>query len=254
MGFIASIVITTFQRANLLEWGLFSLTKQNIPFAFETIVINDGILDETEAVCQRYQSQLNIKYIFTGQRNLTGVIKWRIPGFPTNIGVQHSSGRILILSCAEMFHIGETISRLTDPILQNNTLMTIPIGKDDQDASFLNMVNQTSGGFDLNIFNSLPALDVHLPFLIALDSAHFNAIRGYDEDFTGIAFDDNDLVERLQKYGCIYQQTEAMAVHLYHPRYVYQVGENSEWHYNRSLYHARGGQIVRNIGRDWGRL
>ena len=87
-----------------------------------------------------------------------------------------------------------------------------------------------------------------------MSRAHFYAIRGYDEDFTGIAFDDNDLVDRLVAYGCKYYQTTAQAIHLFHPRYVYQVGESPEWHYNRNLYLSRQGRLVRNENREWGRL
>jgi glycosyltransferase involved in cell wall biosynthesis len=65
-----SIVITVFQRANLLKWNLWSLTKQKIPFNFETIIVNDGTNDETETLCRKYDSQLNLRYIFSGQRNL----------------------------------------------------------------------------------------------------------------------------------------------------------------------------------------
>lgn len=254
MDYTSSIVITTFQRANLLEWGLSSLTKQNIPFPFETIVVNDGIKDETEAVCRQYSEKLNLKYIFSGQRNMDNGIKWRVPGFAFNIGARRAKGRILILSCAEMFHIGDTVNELTSPILQNNTLITVPIGKDDQEALFLNMLIQKKGKVDQQLFDNLVDLNVHLPFLIAIDKAHFMAIRGYDEDFTGIAFDDNDLVDRLLAYGCRFSQTGAKAVHLYHPRYVYQVGECPDWHYNRNLYLKRKNDIVRNINRDWGKL
>lgn len=254
MSYTASIVISSFQRANLLRWGLFSLAKQNIPFPLEIIVVNDGINDGTEAVCNQYSGKLNIKYFFSGQRNLNAEVKWRVPGFAFNIGARRASGRVLILSCAEMFHIGETINQLTGPILQNNTLITVPIGKDDRDAVFLNYVTRTQGQYNQDLFYSLVDLNVNLPFLLAMDRAHFMAIRGYDEDLTGIAFDDNDLIERLQNYGCKIQQTGAKAVHLYHPRYMYQVGESPEWHYNRNLYLARKNQIVRNINRDWGRL
>ena len=253
MSYTASLVITTFQRAHLLEWGLFSLCRQNVPFPFEVIVVNDGIPDDTETICKRFVDRLNLKYIFSGQRNLDGTIKWRVPGFAANIGVRQSTGRVLILSCAEMFHIDDTVAQLTNPILQNNTLITLPIGKDDQDAVFLNMITRTHGDFDTGIFNNLPALNVYLPFLIAVDSAHFLAIRGYDEDFSGIAFDDNDLIDRFLAYGCKFFQTQAKVVHLYHPRYVYQVGQNQDWYYNRNLYLSRKNQIVRNIDRDWGR-
>ena len=43
-----SIIIPSYMRCHLLNWDLFSLSKQNIPFEFETIILNDGVLDYTE--------------------------------------------------------------------------------------------------------------------------------------------------------------------------------------------------------------
>ena len=250
-----SILLTSFERAPLLRWGLYSLARQHIPFPFETIVINDGLPDETEMICGQYHERLNLRYIFSGQRNLGGAgIRWRVPGFALNIGAHSATGRVIILSCAEIFHLNETIAQLVQPILENNTLITVPIGKDDRDGSFLHQLASGNGSFDPNTFWNYPELNVRLPFLLAVERAHFYAIRGYDEDFTGIAFDDNDLVDRLVAYGCKYLQTQAQAIHLYHPRYVYQVGESPEWHYNRNLYLSRQGRLVRNENREWGRL
>lgn len=252
MGCTVSIVITTFQRANLLEWGLFSLANQNIPYDFETIVVNDGIPDETEAICSKFQDQLHLKYVFSGNRNLNQDLKWRIPGFAYNIGVRQSIGRVLVLSCAEMFHIGDTIAELTGSVLLDDSQLAIPVGKDDQDALFLNALASGQGEFDPELFDSLPDLNVTMPFLMALDNAHFRALRGYDEDFTGIAFDDLDFVARLLVYGCKFFQTGAKTVHLYHPRLIYRPGENLDWHYNHHLYLTRRNTIVRNLNREWG--
>ena len=104
----ASILITSFMRPHLLRWNLFSLAMQEIGFDFETIVLNDGIPDETEALCREYQDVLNLKYVFTGQRNQGGELLYRVPGFAINIGARIASGDILIISCAEMFHINNT--------------------------------------------------------------------------------------------------------------------------------------------------
>lgn len=251
---VASLVISAFQRPQLLNWGLLSLARQEIPFSYEIIVVNDGIEDNTGAICESYRNRLNIKYIFSGRRNVGGSIKWRVPGFAINIGARQASGKVLLISCAEIFHLNNTLLALVKPILDNNTLMTIPVGKDDQSGSFLNSVTALGGGYDPALFEALPDLDVRLPFLLAFSRAHFNAIRGYDEDLVGIAFDDNDLVDRLQVYGLKYYQTGAKMVHLYHPRYVYATGMNMEWHYNRSLYLTRGNKLVRNENREWGSL
>ena len=42
-----SILITAFMRPHILKWNLFSLSRQEIGLDFETIVLNDGIPDET---------------------------------------------------------------------------------------------------------------------------------------------------------------------------------------------------------------
>lgn len=253
MGCTLSIIITTFQRPQLLSWGLYSLTRQHKPFDFETIVVNDGINDETEAICNQYKEKLNLKYIFSGQRNLSGEIIWRVPGFAVNIGAKHSSGEILMISCAEMFHLNDTIAKLTYPLLQYPHLLGIPVGKDD-DGSFLNYLNSNNGNFELASFYHYRDLNVYLPFLMSVSRERFFSIGGYDEDFTGFAYDDNDLVDRLQMNGGQYCQTEAKTIHLYHPRFVADKSGHPKLYHNFILYQTRRGKVVRNENREWGKL
>lgn len=251
-----SIIITTFQRTHLLRWGLYSLSIQTMPFNIETIVVNDGSQDETEKVCNEFKQKLNLKYLFTGQRNLKGDPVWRVPGFALNIGVKQSSGNILVMCCAEMFHINETIAKLTMPILDNPKLLSIPVGKDDRDGTFLQCINENNGLFDSSTYNNCADLNTKMPFLMALHRSQFIEIGGYDEDFIGIAYDDWDFIDRLLRNGCNYCQTDALTAHLYHPRAdgYYSVGGLPEWDYNKNLYFSRMGKIVRNEGRAWGKL
>jgi len=252
--YVSSIIITTFQRPHLLKWGLYSLARQNIPFRFETIVVNDGVQDETEGICQEYRERLNLKYIFSGRRNLNGELRWRVPGYAVNIGARHSSGRVLIITCSEMFHLNDTIAKLTYPLLDNGYLLGIPAGKDDRDGSFLESLQNNGGEYDINLYNSCSELNVYLPFLMSVSREHFLAIGGYDEEFTGIAYDDNDLVQRLRMYGCNYCQTDAKTIHLYHPRYWPGRDTDPEFQFNKNLYLLRKGKIIRNENREWGKL
>ena len=255
MSCTTSIIITTFQRPHLLRWGLYSLARQAMPSGFETIVLNDGLHDETEAICQEYQPRLNLKYVFTGQRNLDGNIKWRVPGFAINIGARLSRGRILIISCAEMFHLNNCIAQLTFPLLSNPKLLGIPIARDDQDSSFLHNLVATNGSYDHNgFYNNYPGLNTSLPFLTSISREEFFTIGGYDEDFTGIGYDDNDLMLRLTKNGCTYFQTAAETIHLYHERIWYARASSPETFFNRDLFYARQNQVVRNQKREWGKL
>jgi hypothetical protein len=249
-----SIIITTYKRTHLLRWGLYSLSQQHIPFEFETIVVNDGIEDESEAICNEFKDKLNLKYIFTGQRNLQGDPVWRVPGFAINIAAKQATGDILVMCCAEMFHLNNTIDCLVQPIIDNPKLLAVPHGRDDRDGAFLNYLTDHSGEVSMELYNKCIILDTRMPFLMALHRSQFLEIGGYDEDFVGIAYDDRDIIDRLLKNGGSYCQTSALTIHLFHPRIqgYYQGGGPPEWEYNKNLFFSRIGKVVRNEGREWG--
>lgn len=249
-----SILITSFKRPHLLKWNLFSLARQEIGLDFETIVLNDGIQDETEGVCGEYRDRLNLKYVFTGQRNQGGEIIYRVPAFALNIGARIATGDILIISCAEMFHINNTIDLLTAPLKYNTRLLATSIGMDD-DGTFLDYITRHNGDFDIEAYHlRYPRLNTKIPFLMAIHRNELFAIGGYDEDFTGFAYDDNDFVDRLQDNGCSLCLTQAKTIHLYHVRHDLGLEQSAEYLYNQRLYHSRKGQIVRNTGREWGKI
>lgn len=249
-----SIIITSFMRPHLLKWNLLSLARQEVGLEFETIVLNDGVPDETEAVCREYQDRLNLKYVFTGQRNQGGELIYRVPAFALNIGARIATGDILIISCAEMFHINNTICLLTRPLRYNARLMATSIGVDD-DGTFLDYITKHNGDFNLEAYHHrYPPLNTKIPFLMAIHRDELFAIGGYDEDFTGFAFDDNDFVDRLQDNGCILCLTQAKTIHLYHVRHDLGLEQSPEYLYNQGLYRNRKGQIVRNADREWGKI
>jgi glycosyltransferase involved in cell wall biosynthesis len=249
-----SILITAFLRPHLLKWNLVSLASQKIDLDFETIVLNDGLPDETESLCHEYKEQLNLKYLFTGCRNLDGNIKYRVPGFALNIGARYATGEIIIITCAEMFHLNDTINQLIRAVLLNRKLLGTAIGMDD-DGTFLEYLIQHDGKYDFEAYlNKYWRLNTRLPFLMAINRQEFLAIRGYDEDFIGFAYDDNDLIGRLFNNDCRLCLTQALTIHLYHPRHDDDKEETEEYLYNKRLYQERQGQILRNLNREWGQL
>lgn len=251
----ASILVTSYQREHLLKWNLFSLARQHIPFSYEIIVLNDGIPDGTEELCDSYRKRLPVKYVFTGQRNLPGDMKYRVPGFAVNIGAQLAGGQVLVISCAEMFHLNDTIEQLVCPVLMDGKILATSIGMDDQDASFLEYVESNGGDFDYDAYlQNYPRLNTALPFLMAINKDEFFTIGGYDEDFTGFSYDDNDLMSRLEKNGCSICLTQAQTIHLYHPRHSEECWNTPQTIYNANLYRERSERIIRNLGRRWGRL
>lgn len=249
-----SIIIPTYKRCHLLKWGLFSLANQDIPFDFETILLNDGVFDETEQISLQYEKKLNIKYLFTGQRNLKGKMVWRVPGFALNIGVKNSEGGIIVLCCAEMFHLNDTIKLITSVYNSSDSdkVLAIPMAKDD-DGSFLKHIETYNGVFDTKLYNSQPQLiNVKFPFFLAIKRKEFMDIGGYDEDFTGTDYDDEDLIMRLIDNGCYHVETDALAIHLWHQRLTMTQERIPRFEHNKKLFEQRRGVITRNIGRDWG--
>lgn len=252
-----SIIIPSFNRPQLLKWGLYSLGRQKIPYSFETIVLNDGTNDETEAVCAVYTRKLNLQYVFTGQRNLKGQIKRRVPGYAINIGARLARGTFLIICDAEMFHLNDTVDYLLHPLKDKPNCLGIPAARDDKTGYFLELVTKLNGQVFVNTCDrSFPLLNSRLPFLMSLSRNNFLAIGGYDEAFTGRGWEDNDLIARLNRYGCRHFQTKAQTIHLFHDRYNGDKSQFPEYIYNHSLFdkNNKEGRVVCNTDKAWGQI
>jgi glycosyltransferase involved in cell wall biosynthesis len=253
-----SIIIPSFQRADLLDMGLQSLAQQTITSQYEVLVLNEGIEDRTKIICKQYEKYLPMKYVFTGQRNANG-IRWRIPAFAINIGVQLSQGKNIILTCPEIYVINDCVQRMIDLMNEDPKRIVITEGKDDRGAIFLGYVKSN---YDNNTLNRMydhgvknfHDLNTEYPFFMGINRDEFVSIGGYDEEFgDGYCWDDLDIVTRLKKNGCYYHKINSKIVHLYHPRLRYGNDDIKEgWKKNEALFYSKINQIKRNEGRPWG--
>ena len=256
---VASILIPCFNKVDLLKWGLYSLSRQECPYPFEVIVLNDGFHDDTEKLCKEYSDRLNIRYIFTGKRNSKNNLLWRCPGFCLNIGVREAYAEHLILTNAEIFHLDKFAVKKTIEVLKSKIKVLVkPKGKDDQKNTFLAHVNATKGKisstFDLN---RVEGLNTEMPFFLGINKSDYLCIGGYDEDFIGWAYDDTDFILRLRKYGCRFVGIDSTIVHLYHPRHNIKDPKIwSKYLHNKNLYEHkdREGVIYSNTSHTWGQL
>jgi GT2 family glycosyltransferase len=90
-----------------------------------------------------------------------------------------------------------------------------------------------------------------MPYFMAVDRQRLINIGGYDEDFTGIGADDNDLTDRLRTSGCRYDFAPAEVIHLYHPKHE-NLQDDPRYQHNVKLWKHRKGTVVRNKHREWG--
>ena len=258
----ASILITTYKRPHLLRHGLASLSRQNFdPYKVEVIVLNDWLPDETESICDEFRERgLNIKYVFTGQRNFYEDIP-RMPGYALNIGARIAHGRMLFISCAEMYHTDMgAVKGMIDVLKDDETTLVNCAGREDQGE----LVRRLNDGEEILKTHWLKApklVGMQLPYFLGMHRNMFFEIRGYDEDFIGLVADDNDFVDRLVKNGCEYKTTNNVVIHLNHERLLdstcklntQDIHTQKRVNLNRQMYYGRSSYVGRNPD-DWGKV
>lgn len=243
----ASIIITTHKRTDLLRWNLQSLFAHPRE-SCEVLVMDDS--HTRDEACQMLAADYGCVYIHSGQTKHDDI--WRIPGFAFNIGAKIASGEVLVLSCAEVYHPGDTLGAMLS-IMRDDTIAIPRCVRDDKGAIFAQL--STNAIAQPSDIQKQRALDATLPFFMGMKKRRFLDMGGYDEDFTGVCWDDNDLTDRLILSGGKYQVVPQEVVHLHHARHNYKSASIMErWNHNKSIYDARRGAVVRNLDRDWGAI
>ena len=241
---LISIILPTYQRDNLLRWGLRSIRAQKRDDV-EIIVVNDGPQGETQAIA----SEFGARYLHTGRREGG----WRCPSWSINIGVRASTGPILILSNPEIWHFPGCIEELLQPLMSGSQMQCcIPrrkMGAYVDDGTYLRRL-EAGEAEDATWLQGLNGLQTQVPFIMALRRELFIAVGGYDEDFTGHSQEDCDFMGRVVGVGGKYAETEAHAVHLWHGDQ--HPNQRDRYLHNIRLYDKRYGQTLRNQGREWG--
>ena len=237
-----SIVVSTFNRDNLLKHHLLSIRKQ-LPTKrdFEVIVVDDyGQTDSTRILCELFAVHFPVKYL-NMNRSPESVMRRRIPGFALNAGVNFASYDVVILCCAEMYILNNAIDLLSEPFHSTSCdIMTLPVGYAD-DGSALDCLD-VGKRISYKVTKNLKPLNTLFPFYMGVRRESFVSIGGYDEDFVGSGWDDNDFVHRMIWNGAHYVPTSAEVCHLYHPR-SYNVALER---YNRALYRRKQFVVGRN--------
>jgi len=265
---MASILITSYLRSSYLQFHFCSLISQKeVDWSqHEIIVLNDGVEDTTLGVCQYFHDLgLPIRYLFTGQRNRNGM-QWRVPGYAWNIGIQECDSNIVVLTCAEMYHVGNTLNPIISPVLQDEKALGTPNQIYEDKGMLIGALSKENNekrpslikrGLQQSYITSKSPFSPHqdMPFWMAIARKNLVEIGGFDEDFIGVACEDSDLMNRLLAFGCYYRKVEATVIHLNHgTRNPKDIFADPRYKYNHKLMDSRKNQITRNVGRKWGTL
>jgi glycosyltransferase involved in cell wall biosynthesis len=255
-----SLLFTTFNRTNLLKWNLFSLRRQNLKdkYDYEILVLDEG--EETQEMKDllKQYNDLNIVYLHTAKTKKS-LDEWRIPGYAMNIGVRKCKGDYIIMGCAEIFSLNNTIKSIIEPLIKQDKLMVIPdFAKDDQKKVILDYIEQHNGECNKDILNNNCAdLNVLLPFLMGVRKKEYIEIGGVCEEMKGCCRDDDLLVRMFKNNGCKYLKVNAEIVHLWHDR-IYTGKDNvdpiikARVEYNDKIFRKYMNDKKCNVGVNWG--
>jgi GT2 family glycosyltransferase len=187
-----SIVITTFNRNPLLARTLASITRQvpTLPFSLEVLVVDDGDLRHGHPSARFLCEQFGARYI-SCRRPASPA--FRNPALPNNIGLRAASGDVVILQNAECEHQSpDTIASLTAAVL------TEPASPPR--AVFAHVLALDPAGHPTQ---SYCGPDNPRPYFFcgAIRRELLVRLRGFDEDYRGAGYDDDDLAARLAGEG-----------------------------------------------------
>ena len=232
-----SIIIPTFNRAELLDIGLSSIVRQGISFDYEIIIENDGG-EELETLDVIKKHSLPIRYYYIQKQE--GL--WTCPSVPINRGISRAKFDIVCLTCPEIFHIGRTFERMHKQC--KDGVIVISNGKDDSSGNFLLFVKATNGAYDRNELNRCKYLATELPFCMMMTKKDFLSVGGYDEIYNdGIGYEDSDFVNKLRKKQFKFLKVDETIVHLFHDRKKrYANGHHKRWQRNHDIFTERWGK------------
>jgi hypothetical protein len=203
-----SIVITAFNRNPQLHKTLTSIARQKHEGELDVIVVDDGDGRHGHPPARFLCEQFGARYISCRR---PASIHFRNPSLPNNIGIRAASGDVVILQNAECCHEDpDTIQRLSEPVFAA-LASSLP-----QVATFAHVIALSPDGTPQQTYCS-PAVRRPYFFCGAVSRELLVRLRGFDEDFCGAGYDDDDLAVRLAGEGCRLVYTDAKVHHQWHP-------------------------------------
>jgi len=226
-----SIVMAYYNRISQLKNTLKSILYSANHSQVEVIIVDDASTDahRLEHITSDFDLDIKLLRIEPFEK------KWVNPCVPFNMGFKKATGDLIILQNPECLHVGDVISA-SKMLIKNN--IYINFGCYATGKLSTEKLNTTSDFSIENIENMLAPM-VNSPPSINLQDSWYNHplhnpiglhfcsaimrddlfdLGGFDERYSqGIAYDDNDLIVRIQRKKMeVNMVTEPFVIHQYH--------------------------------------
>jgi GT2 family glycosyltransferase len=246
-----SIVTAYKNRWTQFEYTLKTIQKSKYT-DFELVVVDDGSNNDHRLEEKLKNYNFPITLIRLEDKN-----KFYInPCIPFNIGISYAKGDIILLQNPECFHLGQVLQKTST--IQNNDYLVFSCYNVDRnlserirsidDADFKQINDLLVPTVDRSVyhceetawFNHPQFRDTRFHFAAAIKKDDIIDLGGFDETYAfGIAYDDNDIVNRIGKKGMnIYYSNVPIVVHQWHG-----LGNYTE-------HHPVMSQLLQNLNRD----
>lgn len=273
-----SVVMTCYNKANLLEWTLLTLVEQKIP-PDEIIIIDDGSSDETERIIRKFQRvyrDANIKYFYNNNPEFC-TCAW---GF--NCGIKKATNEVIMLTKPEILHPTPDIKIILEHFQNPENDRTYIVGKplyQVHGEDFLKKVMKENFRDPLAITQRSEIQIWHkdleskagmitrfirggLDDIMGVLRKDLLAVGGFDERFSELGhrgWEDVDLLHRLggsDLYGLREVEShKIIAIHLHHEKPPADLNEVEDMHNKEMLEESvRNRQWKANVGKEWGVL
>jgi GT2 family glycosyltransferase len=197
-----SIVMAYYNRKKLLINTLNSISRSLLsPELFEIIIVDDNSSEEHQLydIKERFNHlNINIIEIKAKQKD------WINSSITYNIGFNHIQFNRVIIQNPECFHTGDILLYTYDNLKSNDYIAYGAYSlKYDDDINNFNIkdipINMRGENGWMNHSTIWP---VYYHFCAAIYYNNILKLNGFDERYKdGIAFDDNELVERIKRCG-----------------------------------------------------
>lgn len=107
-----SIIIPVFNRPKEIDELLESLTKQDFSDDFEVLIIEDGSIEKSESIVDKYKTKLDLKYFF---KENSGA------GASRNFGMQKAIGNYFIILDSDVILPTQYLSEVKNTLVENYT-------------------------------------------------------------------------------------------------------------------------------------
>lgn len=236
-----SIVMTYYNRKEQLEYTLKSIFKY-VHNDYEIIIVDD-CSDENQRIEYLTEKYHNIKIIRLERKD-----KWYVNScVPFNVGIKNAIGDIIVLQNSECFYVGDVLKYIKNNLTELNYISFAAYSLNKEDTEKAHRVNKfrilpkagsrlSSGWFNHPVYRP-----VYYHFCSAITRNNMSLLNGFDEKFAkGIAYDDNEFVERVTKLGLQKEiPTDVFVVHQWHTK-IFPV--RSEYlkmlHRNKTLFNS----------------